>query len=293
MLGDSLPSAPVLGIILGLGASACWGVSDFVGGLQSRRAPQTGVMLAGATVGCLVLVLAVAVSGASAPPVKYLLAAVGGGISITIALFAFYRGLAIGQMSVVAPIAATGVVVPVLVGIASGERPGALRLVGAALAIIGVATVSRQQDDGERGASGTGLSIVLALVAALGFGCQFVALHEAAKGNALWGSLVTCATYLGLLTVVSAVAVARGAKLNPGRGRWRWLLALGVFFGGANALYASATRHGQLTAVAVASSLYPVVTVLLARAMLAERVRRAQKIGIVVALAGIVMIAAG
>lgn len=284
---------PVLGIVLGLGASLCWGVSDFVGGLQSRRVPQLGVMLAGANIGCLVLAAVVVLSGATVPGERYLLAGVGGGASVTIGLFAFYRGLAIGEMSVVAPIAATGAVIPVIVGIANGERPGAFRLFGAVLAIAGVALVSRQRDDGSQGTSPGGLSVGYALVAAFGFGGQFVALREAAKGDPLWGALVAVGTYLALLTLVAVTAIARGAKIRPGRRAWPWLLALGVFFGAANAFYASATRHGQLGAVAVAASLYPAVTVLLARALLAERVRRVQEIGILTALAGIVMIAAG
>lgn len=283
----------MLGIVLGLGASGCWGLSDFVGGRESRHAPQAGVMLAGATTGCLVVAVFVVLGGTSPPAAKYLFEAVGAGVAVTVALYAFYRALAIGVMSVVAPIAATGVVLPVIVGIAGGERPGYLRLVGAVVAIVGVVAVSRQQDDDERSASASGMSIVLALVAALGFGTQFVALHAAAKGDALWGALIAGATYLVLVTIVAAVTMARGARLSPGRDRWKWLLVLGVAFGSANALYASATRHGQLTAVAVASSLYPVVTVLLARATLAERVRRLQELGMLLVLAGIVMIAAG
>jgi drug/metabolite transporter (DMT)-like permease len=288
-----VPCRAVLGIVLGLGASVCWGVSDFVGGYESRRAPQAGVMLAGATVGCLVLALFVVLGGTSAPGAKYLLDGIGGGAAVTVALFAFYRALAIGVMSVVAPIAATGVVVPVIVGIADGERPGYLRLCGAVLAIVGVAAVSRQKAGDERSVSASGMSIVLALVAALGFGTQFVALHAAAKGDALWGALMAVVTYLVLVTIIAAVTTARGGQISPGRSRWPCLLVLGIAFGSANALYASATRHGQLTAVSVVSSLYPVVTVLLARAILAERVRPLQELGILLALGGIVLIAAG
>ena len=283
----------MLGIVLGLGASGCWGLSDFVGGRESREAPQAGVMLAGAAIGCLVLTVFVVLSGTSPPAATYLLDAAGGGAAVTVGLYAFYRALAIGVMSVVAPIAATGVVLPVAVGIAGGERPGYLRLIGAVVAIVGVIAVARQQDDDERSAPASGMSIVLALVAALGFGTQFVALRSAAQGSALWSALIAVSTYLVLVTIVAAVAMVLGARLAPGRDRWKWLLVLGVTFGTANALYASATRHGQLTAVAVASSLYPAVTVLLARVTLAERVRRIQGLGILLALLGVVMIAAG
>jgi drug/metabolite transporter (DMT)-like permease len=283
----------LLGIALGLGASLCWGVSDFVGGLQSRRSPQIGVMLAGAVMGLLLLAVVIGLTGREPPAPRFLLAGVAGGTAITVALFAFYRGLAIGVMSVVAPIAAAGVVLPVLVGIASGDRPGPIGLLGAGVAIVGVVLVSRQEDDGDRAVpSSMGLSVVLAIVAAVGFGCEFIALHEAAKGDPLWGAAATVATYSVLLAIVAAVSIARGASITPQRSALPWLVALGLFFGGANACYAQGTREGQLSAVAVSASLYPAVTVLLARHLLGERVRRVQEVGIVVALAGITMLAA-
>lgn len=283
----------MLGIVMGLGASVCWGLSDFLGGVQSRRWPQLGVMLAGGIVGCLVLGVSVAVSGAPLPAARYLLAGVAGGISVTIGLVAFYRGLAIGLMSVVAPIAATGAIVPVAVGVASGERPGVLRSVGAAVAIVGVVLVSRQQSDDARSAASMTVSVLLALVAALGFGGEFVALREAARGDPLWGGFAVVATYLALLTIAAIVEIGRGRRIKPGRSALPSLFWLGLSFGAANALYAIATRHGTLSAVAVAASLYPVVTVLLARFTLNERTSRVQEVGIVASVAGIVMIAGG
>jgi len=196
-------------------------------------------------------------------------------------------------MSIVAPIAATGVVLPVLAGIISGERPGVVRLVGVVVAIVGVVLSSRQPDDGTRVASSMGLSVLLALVAAVGFGGEFILLSEASKGEPLWGGAATLAAYLLLLVIAAGVAVARGAAIAPQRSTFPWLLALGLTFGGANAFFALATRHGELAAVAVSASLYPVVTVILARVVLKEHVRRVQEVGIVAALAGIMMIAAG
>jgi len=137
------------------------------------------------------------------------------------------------------------------------------------------------------------LSVVLALVAALGFGSQFVALNEAAKGDATWGALAAVATYLVLVAVVAAVAGLRGAALRPSRGALTWILGLGLAFGAANVFYAAATSHGDLSIVAVAASLYPAVTVMLARGVLGERVRRIQEVGIVAAIGGILLIAAG
>lgn len=280
----------VLGIALGLAASLCWGVSDFLGGLESRRSPQIGVMLFGAGVGTAVLVLVAVMTSAPVPDAKYLLIGAAGGVCVTIALFAFYRGLSIGVMSVVAPIAATGVVLPVIVGLASGERPGAVRIGGTVVAILGVVLVSRQESSEVQVAAATGMSIALALVAALGFGGEFIALKAAAKGSPLWGATAAAGTYLVL---VAALALLRGSPTRPCAETWHWLLALGLCFGAANAFYSEGTRHGQLATVAVAASLYPVITVILARGVLAERVRRIQQLGILAAMAGIVMIAAG
>jgi drug/metabolite transporter (DMT)-like permease len=268
-------------------------VSDFLGGLQSRRSPQLGVMLAGGVIALLALAAAVAVGAGPRPELRYLLAGVAGGVSVTLGLAAFYRGLAIGLMNVVAPIAATGAVVPVAVGIADGERPAALRIAGAAVAIVGVVLVSRQRSDGTRTSAALAMSVVLALTAALGFGGEFVALSEAAKGDPLWGALAAVSTYLALLVIASVVALSRGASIRPTTGAWPWLVALGLFFAGANAFYATGTAHGDLTTVAVAASLYPAVTVLLARGILGERVRHIQDVGIVASVVGVIMIAAG
>ena len=270
----------------------CWGISDFLGGLQSRRYHQLGVMLSAAIVGTTLVAAVVLVSGDPAPPLRYLLYGAAGGVSVAVALFAFYRALAIGVMSVVAPIAACGAVIPVFVGIASGERPGPLRLVGAAVAIVGVVLVSRK-GRGENQALLPALSVVLAVVAAIGFGGQFVALHAAAKGGALWSALACVVTYLIAVGIAGAVAIAHGQRLRPERRAAPALVALGMAWGGANVFYATATRHGQLAAVAVAASLYPAVTVLIARAVLHERVLRIQEVGMVAALVGIVLIAAG
>src|SRR3954470_21098169 len=176
-------SSAVQAIVLGLAASLFWGVSDFIGGLQSRRSPQITVMLLGAGVAFAGLATVVVVDGTPRPGLGPLLWGVAGGAAVTVGLAAFYRGLAIGMMSVVAPVSSTGAILPVAVGIAGGERPGLLAMVGAVLAITGVVLVSRQEGDRSRRSSALVLSVVLALVAALGFGSQFVALNEAAKGD--------------------------------------------------------------------------------------------------------------
>lgn len=283
----------MLAVALGLLSSLCWGTSDFIGGLQSRRVPQLGVMLVAQLIGALAIAVVVVLSGAARPSATHLLEGAAGGLAGTAALFAFYRGLAVGTMSVVAPIAATGAAVPVIFGIAKGETPGPLRLLGIAVAIVGVVLVSRDGGAGGASARVVRTSVVLALIAALGFGGFYVGVHEAAKGDPLWAVLAARAAGAAMVLLIALPFAARGVGVLPDRAALPWLVALGVLDAAANTLYAVATRHGLLSVVSVAASLYPVMTVMLARVVLGERVRRVQELGIAAALGGVVLIAAG
>jgi len=220
-------------------------------------------------------------------------AALAGSAGI-VALGCFYRALAIGTMSVVAPISATAAAVPVLVGLIEGERPSTLQIAGMAIALAGVILASREPV--EEGAPPGGrapnhAAIGLALVAAAGFGTFFVGIDKAsATAEVPWVILVQrCASLL--LLVIAALAV------RPALPRDVPSIALlgmiGVLDLGANGLYALATTHGLLSVVSVLGSLYPAVTVVLARFVLAERIARIQEVGVVLALAGVIAISAG
>jgi drug/metabolite transporter (DMT)-like permease len=280
----------LLGLGLGLTSSLCWGVSDFIGGLSARRLPLLFVTIASQAVGLAVVIGVVAIRGTGAPDLTRLLPAVGGGLAGIAALTSFYRALAIGTMSVVAPIAATGVSVPVVFGIARGDRPAASQLIGIVIAVIGVVLASREHGPGieDRGASRAG--IALALLAAAGFGCYFVGVQSSARADPMWALLASRVAGVALLLVVAAVqggtAVSRPGRLWP-------LAVMGVLDVSATGLYAVATRHGLLSVVSVAASLYPLATVVLARVVLGERVRRVQEVGIAAALTGVVLMAAG
>jgi drug/metabolite transporter (DMT)-like permease len=280
----------LLGLGLGLTSSLCWGVSDFIGGLSARRLPLLFVMIFSQAVGLAAVIAVVAIRGTGAPDLVRLLPAVGGGIAGIAALTGFYRALAIGTMSVVAPIAATGVSVPVVVGIARGDHPAASQLIGIVIAVIGVVLASREHGPGieDRGASGAG--IALALLAAAGFGCYFVGVQSSARADPMWSLLASRVAGVALLLVVAGVqggiAVSRPGRLWP-------LAVMGVLDVSATGFYAVATRHGLLSVVSVAASLYPLATVVLARVVLGERVRRVQEVGIAAALTGVVLMAAG
>jgi drug/metabolite transporter (DMT)-like permease len=285
----------VLAVALGLGSSLCWGLADFFGGLQSRKRAMLAVLLVSQGVALLLLLpfaLALADEGPSAAAVGW--AALGGSAGV-VALGAFYRGLAIGTMSVVAPISATGAAMPVLVGLAEGERPGVLQVAGMVAALAGVILASREseptEDMGAAHRRAGRAAVGLALVAAVGFGTFFVGVDRAsATAEVPW--VIVISRSCSLVLVLVAALVAR-PDLPRDAVSFGALAMVGVLDLGANGLFAVATTKGLLSVVAVLGSLYPAVTVVLARLVLAERVSRLQEVGIGLTLAGVVAISAG
>lgn len=288
----------MLGLALALTSSLFWGIADFIGGVQARRLPVLRVVLVSQGASLIVLALVLAVRAQSPPSLGDLAPAAGGGVLGIFALVAFYRALAIGTMSIVAPVAATGVAVPVIVGLAGGDSPAPVQLVGMAAAVVGVVLASREEGGGRRrGGSGAGrgsgarsAGIALALVAAVGFGTFFVGLRESARADVLWALFAARFTSVAALLAIVAGLRVPGVFVSQ---RLVLLATIGMLDLLANGLFATATRHGLLSIVAVGGSLYPLATVLLARLVLGERVRRSQEVGIVAAIAGVAMIAAG
>lgn len=282
----------MLAVALGLGSSLLWGLADFGGGLQARRVALLVVLAVSQAAGLAGIAILVAASGEPFPGVAGLTPAALGGVAGMVALAAFYRGLAIGTMSIVAPISATGAAVPVLVGLSTGDRPGPAVVVGIAIALAGVVLAAREEaPEGSQAAAVARRSVALALVAALGFGAFFVGM-DASAGDAgvLWALLG--ARIASFSMIAAALAVARPRA--PGDPRLLGLLAgIGLLDLGANGCFAAATNEGLLSVASVLGSLYPLVTVILARAVLGERVRRLQELGIAAALVGVVLIAAG
>ena len=279
----------MVAVALGLAAGISWGIADFIGGLKSRQLSVLAVLLVSQVAGAVLLALIVAARGEGPPATEYLVYGVLGGLSGLAGLAAFYRGMAVGAMAVVAPISATGAAIPVTVGLATGERPGALQLIGLVLALAGVVLAAREvtgESATRQVAAGTGL----ALLAACGFGFFFVGMDAASDGDVLWALLVS---RVFDVLVLAGVALA----LAPGRGFTapdvRDMVAVGVFDVTANALFAFASTRGLVSLVAVLASMYPVVTVVLARLVLKERVRRVQEVGVALALVGVAAIAAG
>lgn len=236
--------------------------------------------------GLLIALLLPPVLGAdSLSPDKLALAFLGGAAGMG-ALAAFYTALATGTMSVVAPIAALGVVVPVAVGLARGEEPGALQLFGLAVAVAGVVVLSYEEEaEHSRMAR---RSIVLAIISALGFGGFFTLLDLAATDRPGWA--IVSARAGGVAAVAGAIVAVR-PDLRGIPGSLGVLVVIGGFDILANTLFAVASTMGLLPVVAVGGSMYPAFTIALAHGVLGERLRLPQRLGVGLALAGVILIA--
>jgi len=273
------------GVLLALGASLAWGVADFVGPWKGRTLGALRVMLWAQFGGLTAITIVVAIH-AKAPHDWALLLAIPAALSGTLGLYAYYRGMAIGAMAVVAPIAGVSAIVPVIFGLATGDRPSPAQIGGIACALVGVGLASQEHQEGDRQvASGVGL----ALLAAIGFGLYFPAMHAAGRADALWASLVFRLTAAAIVLV--AVIVRRPAIRLGGRNLW---IVLGVGIGDTlgNVLFAGSASRGLVSVTSVLASLYPVVTVALAAVTLKERVAGLQRVGIVLTLAGVALISA-
>ena len=271
---------------LALGASLSWGVGDFLGGVKSRVLPPLVVMGASQPFGLAAVAIAVAVRGTGPPGWEIAwapLAAVLG----TIGLVAFYRGMAAGAMSVVVPIAAVAAGFPVVWGVVQGDSISVLQGIGFILALGGCVLTSVERGEGQRLAAGAGWG----LLAMLAFGGYYVPFHASAHHDWLWPTLLFRIVSVALVWTVLLVRRTRVHGIRP---HLAALVAVGILDTGGNVFYAAASsEHGLLSVVSVLASLYPVVTVLLARVVLGERVQRSQDVGVVAALAGVVLISAG
>jgi uncharacterized membrane protein len=281
-----------LGVPLGLGSSLCWGAADFFGGLQSRRLPALTVAFWSQAAGALALLVALAIDG-TRPTATGIAWGLAAGVGSGCALVLFYRGLAEGTMSVVAPISACGAVVPVAAALLAGDHPGAVAGLGVLAAISGVVLVSRTQPVPRAERERSGRVLVMALGAALGFGLFYVFVDAGtagSRGQPLW---VIAGARASSLVILSTIAlISRGSALRwPGR-RIGPVALVGIGDTGANLLFAYAATTGNLAVVGVLGSLYPVATVILARWLLGERLSGGQSAGVALALTGVGLLAA-
>ncbi|WP_217915893.1 EamA family transporter [Miltoncostaea marina] len=270
-------------MLLGLASGLSWGVADFMGGLASRRAAALAAVALQQSVGLALALAGLAILRPGVPPARDILFGCAAGVCGAVGLAAFYRALAVGTMSLVAPVSALGALVPLVADLARGAAPGALALAGMAVALAGASIASRAP--GPAGRRGVGL----ALAAALGFGGFFTLLAEAASDSALWA---LASARMGSVPFAIAALLVLGVARGMPRAAVGLAAAAGVLDSGANLLFAAGTQHGYVSVVAVLGSLYPVATLALAGALLGERLGRLQAAGAGIALAGVALIAA-
>jgi uncharacterized membrane protein len=276
----------VTAIALALGASLAWGAADFGGGLLTRRFPVVGVAVVSQAAGFAALLVVAVASGAAVRSGGFLLgviAGLGGGLGLA----AFYRALAVGTVSVVAPVAACGAVVPLLLALLAGDDPRAVALVGAVVALGGAVMASVEERTAEE--AGRRDAVALAAAAAVLLGLFVFFLGRASQHGGALSALVGART--GSLTLLGVWALATRVPVTFGRATGA-VVAVGVMDVAANALFALASREGLLAIVSVLGSLYPVPTVVLAHVVLRERISAVQRAGVLVALAGVAMVAA-
>lgn len=282
-----------MGIILALGAAAAYGLSDFIGGVASRRGSAWPVALlsgVGGLGGALALMLGYDGSPTAADLAWGALSGVGSGVGTVF----LYRGFAAGRMSVVAPVSAVGAaVLPVAVALALGERPEVLVWLGVVLALPGIWLVARVPDAGATagtdGTDGTA-GLLDGALAGIGFGLLFVAMGQV-PDTAGYGPLVSAQAAALALVALGAVLV-REPLLPTARVQW-WGLAAGLLASAAVLLFLLSSQTGLLTVAAVLTSLYPAFTIVLAAVFLREHVYGAQGAGLALCGTAVALIAAG
>jgi drug/metabolite transporter (DMT)-like permease len=278
--------------LLALASALLYGAGDFAGGLAARRASTLPVIVLSQLSGLILLLLLFPILPAATPSRADLLWGVTAGLTGGAGVALLYRALAIGRMAVVAPTTAVcAVVVPVLVSVALGERPGPLVAAGIVLGLLAIVLVS-QQTVAEPAATMPTRSgrlpagVGIALVSGVAIGLFLLTLAQTRPEAGMWPILASRSTSVALFGL--GAAVTRRSLRVPGV--LLLTLGCGIIDMSANALYLIAARVGPLSPVVTLASLYPASTVLLARMVLGERLNLRQVAGVACALAAIAMI---
>jgi uncharacterized membrane protein len=292
-------------IVLGLVAAFAYGLSDFVAGIVSRRVHYALVALIGNGVACLVTILALLATTASTPTTQALAWGAASGIGSGLGTLVLFRGLARGRMGVVAPLSALGAAaIPILIGVVLGDRPSIVAWAGVVLALPAIWLVSTSDGaTSDEGASAPGAATkprfglasgaLEGLVAGLCFALLFVGLNFAGDGSGLWPVVAGQAAGVIALAIVLVGTVRRLGGVRMGRRDAALTTSVGVIGAAAAIAYFLSTQGGLLSIVAVLTSLYPAVTVLLARMVLNEAIARRQAVGLVLAGIAVALIVLG
>lgn len=279
-----------MSVVLALLGALTYGFSDFAGGLASRRAPALAVVFIGQCAGLVLVTVLAVVLPARFDPASLAWGAAAGVVGV-LALLLFYRSLALGSMSVVAPLTAVlSAVVPVAAGLLLGERPSGLVLAGVLLAAGAVVLVGAEEGRLPSVAQLRGPVVAGALGAGTGFGLLFVLLTRADDDT---GFEPLVAARVASLLLLAGVGILGRRPLLPRGAPPALVLASGLGDMTANALFVLASRLGLLSVTGVLLALYPAGTVLLAVLVLRERLARLQLVGLALAATGVALIAVG
>ena len=279
----------MLAVSLALIACLNWGISGFLAGIKSRVIPVLTLLVFSSTASLAMFIIIMGVRDVPFPRDPRLLYAVMGGACGIGALYCLYRGLAVGAISVVVPVSSLCALVPVLVGLATGEVLHTIQVFGILLALGGGVMVSLEKNTAvnkKRFAAG----ILPALGAALGFGVFFVVMDLAGTVDPIWAAMISRSSFF--LFLLPAVLLKRPC-LKVKTTHLPAVFAIGILDGSAALAYTTATTKGLLSLVSVISSLYPAVSVILAALVLKERLRGLQFLGVALAIMGVTLISAG
>jgi drug/metabolite transporter (DMT)-like permease len=274
-----------MAVALAILTAFTYGAGDFSGGLASRRAAPATVTATSHALGLVGLLAVAAIVGSTNVRAEDLLFGAAAGACGCIGVVLLYRGLSTGTMAVVAPISGvTAAVVPVVGGLAAGERPGPAALAGIAIALVAIVLVSHSGPMGRP----TGSVLLVAFGSGVAFGLFFLFVGQVHQAAGFWPLVVG-----RLVSVLLAATIAgtRGLPLIAPRAALALALAAGALDVTANVTFLLATQHGLLAIVGVIASLYPAMTVLLAMAITDERLSAAQGVGLAAAAGALVLIA--
>ena len=284
-----------MAIVLALISAGAYGLSDFLGGIFARRVAAWPIAVVGQSSSAVCAGILAVILGGTVGANDWAwgaVAGIGGGIGAAF----LYRGLASGRMSVVAPISALGsAIVPVAVGLVTGDRPTPLAWLGIVFAFPAIYLISRVErraaaDDDSSGREATDRGIIDGVLAGLGFGSMFAMLGQVGSDAGLYPLALMQVT--SVLSVIAVATALRQAWVPRERLAWRALM-MGPLGATATGAFLYATHSGMLTIVSVVAALYPALTVLLATIILREHIHRAQAIGLVLAAAAVSLVAAG
>jgi drug/metabolite transporter (DMT)-like permease len=277
----------MLGVLLALSSSLMWGLADYLGGLQTRSRQVLSVVLVSQVSGLVTIAAVVGARGVGWPGAEAMLPAGVAGVMGALCIVTFYLALSYGPVSIVAPVLASSASIPVVYGLVRGERPSLVQLAGLAATLAGVMLVSWTDGGGHaRGRRGIGFGVMAALL----LGTLLVFFSRASAVDPYWAPFVLRAVSM---STIGAFIVVRGFVPRVDRRGLVVIASIGVLDVLANLAYSVSTTLQLLSITAVLSSLFPVVTVALARIHLGERVTRVQGAGSVLTMMGVLMVAAG